>query len=237
MIQKIPKIIHYCWFGGNPLPKEAKKCIASWRKYCPDFEIKEWNENNFDVNSCNYMQEAYKQKKWAFVSDYARFKIIYEYGGIYMDTDVELIKSIDSLLSKGPYMGCEGLGQCAPGLGIAAPAGLAIYREILDHYELIHFDLGYQQPVTVVDHVSSILAKHDWNGSKEIEEIEGVFIYPPSYLCPMNYRTGRLNITPETYSIHWYSASWQSKYSHSKTKISHILGDKTVARISKIIKK
>ena len=103
----IPKIIHYCWFGGNELSELAKKCISSWRKYCPDYEIIEWNESNFDINLCQYVREAYKEKKWAFVSDYARFWILYNFGGIYMDTDVELIKSIDDLVEYGSYMGCE----------------------------------------------------------------------------------------------------------------------------------
>ena len=95
----IPKVIHYCWFGGNPLPEEAKRCIESWKKYCPDYKIIEWNENNYDVNSNEYMKSAYKEKKWAFVSDYARIDVVYKYGGIYMDTDVELVKGLDNLLN------------------------------------------------------------------------------------------------------------------------------------------
>ena len=95
----IPKVIHYCWFGGNSLPEEAKRCIESWKKYCPDYKIIEWNENNYDVNSNEYMKAAYKEKKWAFVSDYARIDVVYKYGGIYMDTDVELVKELDSFLN------------------------------------------------------------------------------------------------------------------------------------------
>ena len=103
----IPKIIHYCWFGGKPLPEEAKKCIDSWKKYLPDYEIKEWNESNFDINSIAYTAEAYEARKYAFVSDYARYKILYEHGGIYFDTDVEVIAPMDDLLAKGPFMGQE----------------------------------------------------------------------------------------------------------------------------------
>ena len=95
----IPKMIHYCWFGGNPLPDEVKKYMETWKKYCPDYEIKEWNERNFDVNQNQYCSEAYEAKKWAFVSDYARLKILYEHGGIYMDTDVEVCKPLDHLAS------------------------------------------------------------------------------------------------------------------------------------------
>lgn len=106
----IPKIIHYCWFGGNPLPELAVKCIESWKKYCPDYEIKRWDESNFDLNCCDYVKEAYQAKKWAFVSDYVRFKVLYDEGGLYFDTDVELIKSIDDILAHGPFMGVE-IGQ------------------------------------------------------------------------------------------------------------------------------
>lgn len=106
----IPKIIHYCWFGGNPLPELAVKCIESWKKYCPDYEIKRWDESNFDLKCCDYVKEAYQAKKWAFVSDYVRFKVLYDEGGLYFDTDVELIKPIDDILACGPFMGVE-VGQ------------------------------------------------------------------------------------------------------------------------------
>ena len=122
IINMIPKVIHYCWFGGNPLPASAKKCIASWRKYLPDYEIKEWNESNFDVNIIPYTAEAYKAKKYAFVSDYARFWILYKYGGLYFDTDVEVIKNMDDIIAKGAFMGCE--NEAKPGGG-HAPIGVA----------------------------------------------------------------------------------------------------------------
>lgn len=103
----IPKIIHYIWFGGNPLPELAVKCIESWKKYCPDYEIMIWDERNFDVSVCAYTKEAYDAKKWAFVSDYVRLKALYEYGGIYMDTDVELVKSLDGFLHEKAFSGFE----------------------------------------------------------------------------------------------------------------------------------
>ena len=130
----IPKVIHYCWFGRNPLPESAVKCIDSWRKFMPDYEIKEWNEDNFDVNAIPYTAEAYQMKKYAFVSDYARFWILYQYGGLYFDTDVELIKPIDDIVEKGPFMGIEetckiipvnlvGYPLVNPGLGISVEQG------------------------------------------------------------------------------------------------------------------
>ena len=115
----IPKIIHYCWFGGNPLPASALKCIESWRKYCPDYEIKEWNESNYDVNKIRYSSQAYQAKKYAFVSDYARFDILYQWGGLYFDTDVEVIRPIDDILAKGAFLGLETSETVNPGLGMA----------------------------------------------------------------------------------------------------------------------
>lgn len=227
----IPKVIHYCWFGGNPLSKDVEKCIASWRKYCPDYEIKQWNESNFDLNCCDYVKEAYQAKKWAFVSDYARFWILYHYGGLYFDTDVEVIKPMDDLIEKGSFMGEEtGLpdnkSECNPGLGLAAAPGLGLYKEILDYYSTQHFlnPDGSTNLLTVVERTTEILKLHGFKGDGSIEEVDGVLIYPPDYFCPMNYRTGKIKITKNTRSIHHYSATWQSSYDQFKTKLQHVLG-------------
>lgn len=216
-LNMIPRIIHYCWFGGNPLPDDAKKCISSWKKYFPDYEITEWNETNFDLEICDYVKEAYQAKKWAFVSDYARFWILYKYGGLYFDTDVEIIKSMDDLIPKGPFMGEEaGLSdnnsECNPGLGLAAAPGLGLYKEILDYYSTQHFlnQDGSINQETVVTRTSNILKRHGFKGNGSIECIDGVYIYPPEYFCPMNYTTGKTTITENTRSIHHYSATWHS---------------------------
>ena len=100
----IPKIIHYCWFGRKPLPPLAVKCIESWKKYLPDYTIKEWNEDNFDINIVPYTREAYEVGKYAFVSDYARFYILYHHGGLYFDTDVEVIRPMDDLVGRGAFL-------------------------------------------------------------------------------------------------------------------------------------
>ena len=147
----IPKIIHYCWFGKNLLPKSAKECIASWKKFFPDYEIKEWNEDNFNINITTYTAEAYKAKKYAFVSDYARFWILYNYGGLYFDTDVEVLKPMDDIMAKGGFMGMEKAEGStldnfdnntiliAPGLGLAVEKGHTFYKEILEIYNKKHF--------------------------------------------------------------------------------------------------
>ena len=233
----IPKVVHYCWFGGNQLPDDAKKCIESWKKFFPEYEIKEWNERNFDINCCDYVKEAYAAKKWAFVSDYARFWILYHEGGLYFDTDVEVIKDMSNIIAKGAFMGCETDDKCNPGLGLGANPGLGLYKEILDYYEKIHFLIERNTTETVVTHTSKILKNHGWVGNGEIEQIEGVTIYPPEYFCPMDYKTGKLDITPNTRSIHWYTASWQSSYSKAKTKLQQLLGPSLTSEIIDLKKK
>ena len=231
----IPKIIHYCWFGGNPLPEEAKKCIESWKKYMPGYEIKEWNESNFDINCCAYVKEAYEAKKWAFVSDYARFYIIYKCGGIYFDTDVEVIKSLEPILQEGPFMGLEKSNESyvAPGLGI--------YKEILDFYNDRHFiSEGSIDYTTVVIYVTQILKKHGLKNKKILQKIANINIYPAEYFCPKDYTSGELLITDNTYTIHHFSASWITPKQRIKGKIKRILisflGIKTTEKIIKFIK-
>lgn len=215
----IPKVIHYCWFGRNPLPELAVKCIASWKKYLPDYEIKEWNEDNFDVNSIPYTAEAYQAKKYAFVSDYARFWILYKYGGLYFDTDVEVIKNMDEIIARGPFMGCENkasgtnVASVAPGLGLGVNPGFALYKEMLEMYAGLHFirpDGSYDQ-TTVVAMTTNLLCKHGLCASNQIQQCAGIWIYPKEYLCPKDYETGKLEMTENTLSIHHYDASWMSK--------------------------
>lgn len=219
----IPKIIHYCWFGGNPLPELGEKCIASWKKYLPGYEIKEWNESNFDLNCCDYVKEAYAAKKWAFVSDYARFYILYKYGGLYFDTDVEVIKDMSKIIEKGQFVGCEindkGSLEVNPGLGLGAISGTAFYKKVLEYYENIHFNESNSNIETVVDHTTRMMKKYGWRGNGTIEKIEEIYVYPSEFFCPYNFRTGKLNITENTLSIHHYSASWISNLGKIVLKI------------------
>ncbi|MGM9947033.1 glycosyltransferase family 32 protein [Floccifex sp.] len=234
----IPKVIHYCWFGNNPLPELARKCIDSWKKFCPKYEIKEWNETNFDVNICEYTRGAYNEKKWAFVSDYARFWIIYNFGGIYMDTDVELIASIDDLIETGAYMGCEPKleSDCYdnqfdkynylinPGLGIAAPAHHPFYEEMLNIYNKSSFyNVSGEVDLSTVVYKSTLLLEKYGYKENLNEKILGITIYPSDYFCPKNYMTGNLIITKNTRSIHHYSASWHSKIEKKQFQTLQIL--------------
>lgn len=210
----IPKKIHYCWFGGKPLNQLGEKCLASWKKYFPDYEIIQWNESNFDISCCRYVEEAYEAKKWAFVSDYARFKVLHEHGGVYFDTDVEVIKSFDDILEKGSFMGSEQeIPYINPGLGFAMEAGHPIVKEILTDYENSRFlkSDGSLDLTTIVDRTTKFLKKHGLADTNEIQCIAGVFVYPKEYFNPMDMASGELVITGNTRSIHHYAASWESK--------------------------
>ena len=240
----IPKIIHYCWFGGKPLDKLGQNCLESWKKFFPDYEIREWNESNFDFTDCKYAEEAYNAKKWAFVSDYARFKILYEQGGIYFDTDVEVIKSFDDILSKGNYMGCERMyDNVNPGLGMAVAPSLGIIKEIIDDYEKSSFVKtdGTYDLTTIVERTTKILKKHGLCNADEIQSVADVNIYPPEYFCPINMETGKLTITPNTYSIHRFAGSWEKKSNKFRGNvyrlINRFLGKKVAGLLRKILGK
>lgn len=211
----IPKAIHYCWFGHNPLPEQAKKCIDSWKLFFPDCDIVEWNESNFDISIVPFVAEAYKLKKWAFVSDYARFWILYNYGGLYFDTDVEVIKNMDPIVAKGPFIGCEKNDNSSnvrinAGLGLGAEKGMKFYQEILEIYNNLHIvtKLGLIQLHSVVDIVSEYLERHGAEKKDIVQSVCGVNIFPTEYFCPKDYYTGQLKITENTYCIHHYDASW-----------------------------
>jgi hypothetical protein len=210
----IPKTIHYCWFGGNPLPPLALRCIASWEKHLPGYDIKRWDESNFDVNIIPYTREAYRMKKYAFVSDYARFWILYKYGGIYFDTDVEVIKPLDDLLARGGFMGFEEDGREAnPGLGFACAPGLGFACALLDKYATLSFinKNGTLNLTTVVTYTSDLLKEYGIKNDNTVEYIDGIYIYPRDYFCPKDRFTGKIRITPNTRTIHHFDGSWADK--------------------------
>ncbi len=208
----IPKKIHYCWFGEKELPKEAKKCIESWKKYCPDYEIIEWNESNYDLNKNEYVKNAYKSKKYAFLTDYVRLDIIHEEGGIYLDTDVEVIKSFDNLLTNKVFFGMEEPGRVATGLGFGAEKNNEIIRENKNYYEDNDFvdEEGNFKKVICVEITSNILRKYGLQNSDSLQEFHGVKVYPTEYFCPKKMGTNKIKKTNNTHSIHHYEASWKS---------------------------
>lgn len=210
----IPKTIHYCWFGRNPKPELAEKCIKSWKKYCPNYEIIEWNEDNYDLSSAPlYVRQAYEAKKWAFVTDYVRLHVVYDQGGIYLDTDVELIKSLDSLLCHQAYFGFEDGVHIATGLGFGAVSKHPILKEIMDDYEGIPFLLvdGSFDTETCPSRNTKIVLRHGLRQDDSMQILEGdILILPSMYLCPLSYETGKRRFSTKTVSIHWFDASWRS---------------------------
>lgn len=219
----IPKMIHYCWFGRNPKPKLAEKCIASWKKICPDYEIIEWNEDNFDIENCPlYVRQAYEMKKWAFVTDYVRLQVVYDHGGIYLDTDVELLKKPDPLLSWEAYFGFETIKQVNTGLGFGAVKHAEILQEMMQDYQDIPFILpdGSLDRTPCPERNTQVFLKHglQQDGSKQL--LEGkIIVLPTIYLCPMDYETHLRKYSRKTISVHWYSASWCSE--EEKIKNEH----------------
>ena len=220
----IPKKIHYCWFGGNPLPNEAKKCIESWKKYCPDYQIIEWNENNYDLSKNDYVKYTYENKKYAFLTDYVRLDIIYNEGGIYLDTDVELLKPLDDLLESSCFMGMEQPGMIATGLGFGAQKKNDFIKENKEYYEKEPFldKSGNWIKTTCVKITTNLLVKKGLRKENKLQNITGIKILPVDYLCPLKLGTNKLTITENTYSIHHYTASWKSKYTIIR-KISYRL--------------
>ena len=240
----IPKIIHYCWFGRGPLPELAQKCIASWKKYLPDYEIKEWNEDNFDVNIIPYTAEAYKAKKYAFVRDYARFWILYRYGGIYFDTDVEVIRSIDDIIERGNFMGFEtdpkpklkadaSEASVNPGLGMGVAPGLGIIKKMLDFYEGRHFEFvpGGIGQLTIVHIATEVLRKAGLKQQQGIQQVDDMWIYPAEYFCPINLKTGRIHVRPNTRTIHHYAGTWQDKHFSFKELIKKVLPESLLLKV------
>lgn len=221
----IPKKIHYCWFGGNPKPKLAEKCFRSWKKYCPGYAIIEWNEDNYDLSAAPlYVQQAYETKKWAFVTDYVRLQVVYEQGGIYLDTDVELRKSLDHLLTNRAWFGFENGAQVNTGCGFGAEAGHPILKEIMADYRDIPFvreDGSYDLLSCPMRNTEAFL-RRGLRQDDSMQTLEGdVRILPSDYLNPKDWKTGEIFLTKNTLSIHHFSASWYTPEAQKKLRKQH----------------
>lgn len=213
----IPKKIHYCWFGRGNKPRLAQKCIDSWKKYMPDYEIIEWNEDNFDVNMNSYTQMCYEQKKYAFLTDYLRLLIIYKHGGIYFDTDVEAVRSFDALLSCESFFGFETDEYVNTGEGFGAEAGNEIVDQMIKEYDQLldgtHGIIGC--PILN----TRALVKYGLKRNGVIQKIGNTRVYPADFFNPRSSVTGKLRKTENTYSIHWYSASWMPWHKRVKAAL------------------
>ena len=217
----IPKIIHYCWFGGAEKPKLAQKCIESWKRFCPDYEIREWNETTFDINRNAYTKWCYEQRKFAFLSDYVRLVVVAEHGGLYFDTDVELLKKPDELLSYDAFYGFENDDNINTGEGFGAVAGHETVVAMMTEYEKIsqNKDGSFTLAACPALNTAPLTARGlQHNGQRQ--SIAGAEIFPVEWFNPYDDPTGRLNKTANTVSVHWYSKSWMSKGTILRSKLT-----------------
>lgn len=234
----IPKIIHYCWFGGNPLPELAQKCINSWKKYLPDYEIREWNERNFDIESNTYVKEAYEARKFAFVTDYVRLFALYNEGGIYMDTDVEVLKSLDRFLVHSAFSGFEDDKMIPTGI-MASEKGGRWAKDNLAYYSDRHFfkSDGTLDLTTNVITLTEYMLKQGLQQNNTYQDFPGLItFYPKDFFCPKSHKNGKLYLTENTYTIHHFAGSWMTFGQKLKVKIISRLDAKTTNRIVKIKK-
>ncbi len=214
---RIPKIIHYCWVGGDPKPQSVLYCIESWKRCCPDYEIREWNETNYDFTKNEYMRQAHEAKKWGFVPDYARLDIIYEYGGIYLDTDVEMVRSFDELLEYESFFGFEDTGEgsyfVACGLGFGAVQHNPLIKELRDYYDPVQFyhEDGSLNLTPAPRHNHTVFEKYGVRMDNAYQVIQRNVFYPSEYFCPKVFKTGKMRVTKRTFSIHHFSASWMDE--------------------------
>lgn len=217
----IPKKIHYCWFGGREKPSLAKKCIKSWKKMCPDYEIIEWNEDNFDVNYNKYTNYCYENKKWAFLSDLVRLVVIEEHGGIYFDTDVEVVSSFDKMLKYDAFFAFENSQNIASGLGFGSVKGHPTVRKMIELYDDLECDMdGNMQMIGCPILNTRALLSFGFKLDGKWQEIDGVVVLPVEYMNPYDDPTGVLYKTSDTLSIHWYAKSALSKKAILRSNIT-----------------
>ena len=208
----IPKKIHYCWFGGNPLPELAVKCIESWKKYCPDYEIIEWNERNFDLSCNKYVKEAFECKKWAFITDYVRLYAMVNQGGIYMDTDVEVLKNLDIFLKNKAFSGFERKDAIPTGI-MASEQDFPLFKKLLDDYNERSFVKkdGEMDLTTNVTTITNICLNHGLILNNQKQTIDDFTLYSKEVFCPKSYETGKIECTENTYTIHHFAGSWHTE--------------------------
>lgn len=219
----IPRVIHYCWFGKNEMPERFRDNIETWKRFCPDYEIKRWDESNYDITKNKYMHQAYEVKKWGFVPDYARLDIIYNYGGIYLDTDVEIIKPLDYLLQFDLFCGFESIDYVALGLGFGAKGKHDVIKKMMDVYENLEFitSKGSYNLTPSPQYQTMVLEAAGLKKNGCTQMIQNNIILSPEYLAPINlYGIG--NPTEKTFSIHQYAATWlDEKQKQEKERITN----------------
>lgn len=235
----IPKKIYYCWFGNKELPKDVKKYIKSWENFCPDYQIIRIDESNFDINKSEFTKKTYELKKWAFVSDYARLKVIYDNGGIYLDTDVELLKSLDEFLNYDFFIGRQQNGNYPnTGLGFGAVCHNSTVKEMLEEYENISFEKNKIELIACPFLNSKILEKKGFKNKNQNEIINNEIVFTAKYFDPFGSgRNTRNLLCNDSYSIHHYSASWTNNRQKIKRKIVNLIGLQRIQKIKDFLRK
>ena len=222
----IPKIIHYIWLGGKPLTQLAEKCIESWKKYCPDYKIMRWDETNFDINQNQYCKQAFDNQKWAFASDYIRLKALYEYGGIYIDTDVEVVKPMDKFLQEINFFGFEQDKSIATAV-IGAEKNSELMQSILKEYDNKNFikDDGSFDYTTNVELITNKIIKiyPEFKPNNTLQQFNNITIYTKDYFCPIDYTTKKFTETKNTHAIHRFAGSWVPKNKSFKEKLKSLI--------------
>ena len=231
-----PRIIHYCWFGGKPLSRKTARFIEDWQKVCPDFEIVCWNEQNCDVEENEYVSGAHRCGKWAFVSDYFRLKALYEHGGIYLDTDVELLKPFGELMDLRGFMGFESkcdIATCVMG----GEKGHEFFRQALGAYSGRAFcdENGAPDLTTNVQILTALLGGNGLSRDGTRQSAMGMEIFPRDYFSPRSLETGKLTVTANTRAIHWFDASWQTCSQRFHTRVAQTLGKKNTERLKRLL--
>lgn len=219
----IPKVIHYCWFGKGEKPKLVYKCIDSWKKYCPDYEIIEWNEDNFDINCCPYVKEAYESRRFAFVTDYVRLYVMFNQGGIYMDTDVEVTRNLDEFLVHKGFSGFESETQIPTGI-MAGEKGFPLFEKLLSYYDGRHFldKNGKQDTTTNVITITAMLSERGFIPNGKYQVVDGFALYPRDYFCPLDDSTGVMYDSKNTATIHWFNKSWVPQRLRVRSKVTRV---------------
>lgn len=220
----IPKIIHYCWFGRGKKPESVEKCIASWKKFCPDFALREWNEDNCDVHAMPFMAEAYAAKKFAFVSDVARLITLEKCGGVYLDTDVELVQDLSALMANEGFIGFENDRFVNSGQCFAANAHHPVVRAMLEEYRMMHYPASEDSDSAIAcPHLNTAVLERFGlvrNGREQL--VCGIHVYPVDRFNPLDSTTGRLRMTENTYSIHHYSMSWLPRHVRLRARLGRV---------------